>query len=85
MPPTQVADTVELFWIPGRRKLSLRFLAAVLLKINIQTEVHDSIEDARTALQLFERFRALKAEGKVDETLQELYRIGRASNWQVTA
>jgi hypothetical protein len=34
-----VIDTVELFRVERQRKLSLRFLASVLLGANIQSEV----------------------------------------------
>jgi len=50
----QVVDTVELFHFKRQRKLSLRFLAAYLLGASIQKDTHDSIVDARTALQLFQ-------------------------------
>ena len=50
----QVVDTVELFHFKRQRKLSLRFLAGYLLGVGIQKYTHDSIVDARTALQLFQ-------------------------------
>ena len=50
----QVVDTVELFHFRRQRKLSLRFLAHRLLGVGIQATSHDSIVDARTALQLFQ-------------------------------
>ena len=50
----QVVDTVELFHFKRQRKLSLRFLAGYLLGASIQKDTHDSIVDARTALQLFQ-------------------------------
>lgn len=48
LPPEQAIDTVELYHLNRQRKLSLKFLASYLLNKNIQTETHDSIEDART-------------------------------------
>ena len=49
----QMVDTVNLFYMKKQRKISLRFLAAYLLKQDIQQTTHDSIEDARTALNLY--------------------------------
>ena len=45
---------MELFHFKRQRKLSLRFLAGFLLGVGIQKDTHDSIVDARTALQLFQ-------------------------------
>lgn len=53
-PRWQVVDTVELFQFKRQRKLSLRFLAAFLLDLDIQKDTHDSIEDARTAVKLYQ-------------------------------
>ena len=50
----KIGDTLDLWSLPSQRKLSLRFLAGCVLALHIQGETHDSIEDARTALRLFE-------------------------------
>ena len=49
---------MELFHFKRQRKLSLRFLAGYLLGASIQKDTHDSIVDARTALQLFQVWQA---------------------------
>lgn len=43
----------------------------------MQAETHDSIEDARTALQLYELHQRLEAEGTWEERLEDVYREGR--------
>ena len=75
-------DTVELFHLPGQRFLSLKFLAGKLLNRSIQGDVHCSIEDARTALELYKVHQRLKAEGTLEQTLKGLYDAGRASGWK---
>ncbi len=40
----QVVDTAELFSFKRQRKLSLRFLAAFLLRVDIQRQVSDAAE-----------------------------------------
>lgn len=78
IPPSQIIDTVNIYHLPHRqRKLSLRFLAWAVLHSAIQTDTHDSIEDARTALQLYETQNRLEAEGTWEEVLEEVYRDGR--------
>ena len=60
--PEYIIDTVEIFHIEsatpprpadrrGQRKIALKYLARVVLDIDMQSRFgHDSIEDARTAL-----------------------------------
>lgn len=78
VPKAQVIDTAELFFVAARlRKLSLAFLAWVLLKEDIQVVVHDSIEDARTALRLWGKWREFVEAGVLEEVLSDVYRVGR--------
>ena len=85
VPPEQVIDTVELFSFKHKRKLSLRFLAAYLLGIDIQRDTHDSIEDARTALKLYRVYERLVAGGEdaFREKLDQIYKYGYRNNWTI--
>lgn len=76
--PSRILDTVNIYHLAHRhRKLSLRFLSWVVLHQDIQSSgSHDSIEDARTALQLYEKHCQLEAEGTWENTLEEIYREG---------
>lgn len=85
VPSDQVIDTVELWRLPAQRKISLRFLASYLLRANIQDEVHDSIEDAKTALALYRHYEAIKAQGPaaLQAVLDDLYAYGTRCNWVI--
>lgn len=83
VPQTQIIDTVTLFHLENQRMISLRFLASVLLGIDIQQTTHDSIEDSRTALLLYRKYQELVSEGKFENVLQEIYSIGRKRQWKV--
>jgi len=73
-----VIDTVDLYFLRERqRRLSLRFLSWFVLHQNIQTDTHDSIEDARSALMLYTAYQDFEDQGILDEKLDELYREGR--------
>jgi len=83
VPPDQMIDTVFLFQLPHQRLVALRFLAWHFLGIKIQSELHDSIEDARTALQLYRKYQELDAAGAVQSALMELYDTGRSMGWKI--
>ena len=53
--------------------------------ISIQSAMHDSIEDARTALKLYAKYQAMSKDGmdKVREALKDLYSKGRDLQWKV--
>jgi len=61
----------------------ITYLLSFFTGIIIQSEVHDSAEDARTALQLYRKYEELKAEGTLQSALQELYEVGKKSQWKV--
>jgi PAB-dependent poly(A)-specific ribonuclease subunit 2 len=83
VPKTQIIDTIDLFFLKTRlRRLSLAFLAWYLLKEDIQMETHDSIEDSRTALQLYRKYLEFKDAGILETMLQDIYRAGRDVNFK---
>lgn len=87
IPPAQVIDTVNLFYLPSqRRKLSLRFLAWYILKEDIQGgggeegKGHDSVEDARTAIRLWRKWEELgrdRGNRGREKVVEDVYRVGR--------
>ncbi|KAF8003575.1 hypothetical protein HF325_002820 [Metschnikowia pulcherrima] len=84
VPKAQIRDTIEFFYLPDfRRKLSLKFLAYSVLKESVQTRNHDSIEDARTALLLFEKYMQLKASGDFEIALRRIYSEGQQLRFRV--
>lgn len=64
------------------RKISLRFLVWYLLHQDIQSETHNSIEDARTALALYKKHLELIEQGIFQEVLEDIYNEGRKNNWK---
>jgi hypothetical protein len=78
-----VLDTVNIYTIPGRsRKLSLRFLTWFLLKKDIQTKEHDSIEDARHAYLLYKRFLEFEADGRFDDVMDDIFAEGHKTGFK---
>jgi len=83
VPPEQVIDTVDLYFLKARqRRLSLRFLSWFVLHEHIQTDTHDSIEDAHSALNLYKAYNELEKQGRFDQKLEELYAEGRLYNFK---
>ncbi|GAU98218.1 hypothetical protein RvY_09394 [Ramazzottius varieornatus] len=98
VPQAQIIDTVQLYRLPGKRLISLRFLAWYFLRLHIQElSGHDSVEDAMASLYLyrwFERNRntmiswddSINSVQSVtfDELLQMMYQVGRSLDWKVS-
>ncbi|AAS53317.2 AFL055Wp [Eremothecium gossypii ATCC 10895] len=82
VPKEQTRDTA-LYYLQGRRYLSLRYLAYALLDKDIQKGNHDSIEDAYTALVLYRKYLDLREKGIFETVLNRIYEEGRASNYRV--
>jgi len=83
VPPEQVIDTVEIYRLKGHRKIGLRFLAWYLLNKDVQRDTHDSVEDARTSLELYKRSLELKRKGIFERTLEDVYEYGGIHGWEV--
>ena len=84
VPKLQIRDTGEFYYLPEfKRKLSLKFLAYVLLKEKVQTGNHDSIEDAHTALLLYRKYLDLQLQGDFESTLYNIYFEGQQLRFRV--
>eukprot|EP00794_Sanderia_malayensis_P005348 gene5348-6019_t len=86
VPREQVIDTAELFRVPNQRYISLKFLAWHFLNIKIQSETHDSTEDAYAAMKLFFKYQEIlntSGEEQFERELEVLYDTGRQLNWQI--
>ncbi|ORX47159.1 hypothetical protein DM01DRAFT_1293001 [Hesseltinella vesiculosa] len=82
VPPEQIIDTVDIYHIRNRhRKISLRFLAWHLLDEEIQSEGHDSIVDAQTALVLYKKYIEFRKDGSFGRVLEGVYEAGHKANW----
>ncbi|KAJ4359488.1 poly(A)-specific ribonuclease [Didymosphaeria variabile] len=78
VPKSQTIDTVDLFFKPQlHRKLNLKFLAWCVLKEEIQGGMHDSIEDAVTALKLWRKYQEFVDAGVLEQMLNDVYATGR--------
>ncbi|KAI8925842.1 ubiquitin carboxyl-terminal hydrolase-domain-containing protein [Entophlyctis helioformis] len=78
IPPSQIIDTVDIFHIKKLgRKLSLRYLVWFFFAEDIQLHTHDSIEDARSALRIYEKYLESVSKGTFDALLDSVYEKGR--------
>lgn len=82
VPQEQIRDTA-LYYLQGRRYLSLRYLAYVLLDQDVQSGNHDSIEDAYIALVLYRKYLDLKEKDIFEQVLNKIYQEGRSSSFKV--
>jgi PAB-dependent poly(A)-specific ribonuclease subunit 2 len=83
VPKRQVVDTVDLFFKPSlHRKLNLKFLAWCVLNETIQTDTHDSIEDATTALKLWRKHEEFVDAGVLEQMLDDIYYKGGRSGFR---
>lgn len=83
VPPTNIIDTVELYHLPQSRHISLRYLANYVLKRDMQEEVHDSVQDANAAFELYQRALEMKSQGTFDKFLNQLYEVGQRNDWKI--
>lgn len=83
IPPNQVIDTAEIYHQPNQRYISLRYLTNYVLGRDMQQEVHDSIEDAKAAHELYINALNLKKEGKFDDYLMQLYAHGHKTQFKL--
>jgi PAB-dependent poly(A)-specific ribonuclease subunit 2 len=52
------------------------------VRTTLQATTHDAIEDARTALSLYEKYKQLQADGSFDTKLAEMYNWGKQYGWE---
>jgi PAB-dependent poly(A)-specific ribonuclease subunit 2 len=83
VPASQIIDTVEIYHKPAQRYISLRFLTNFVLGRDMQQEVHDSVEDALAAYELYCKAVELKREGLFQKLLDDLYEYGEKNDWKV--
>lgn len=83
VPGNQIIDTVEIYHKPAQRYISLRFLTNYVLKRDMQQDVHDSLEDALAAYELYLKSVELKEKGVFARLLDELYHFGQQTDWKL--
>ncbi|KAF2277150.1 PAB-dependent poly(A)-specific ribonuclease-like protein subunit pan2 [Westerdykella ornata] len=85
VPRNQIVDTAELFIKRSisDRLIGLRYLAWLILKEDVQSETHDSVEDARTSLKLWRKYQEFVDAGVLEQILNEIYNVGKPLNFKV--
>ena len=83
VPPSQIIDTTNIFYLEHKRLISLRFLVNYLLGRDMQQDVHDSIEDSKAACELYMKALELKKQGVFDKVIREIYDCGSQIDWKV--
>ena len=68
---------------PNSRYISLRYLTDYVFETDMQQEVHDSIEDARAAHDLYIKAQEMKREGKFQDYLMNLYAHGNKTQFKL--
>lgn len=82
VPREQIIDTADLFLQrDNSRRLRLAVLAELLLREEVQTGYHDSIEDARTALRIWRKYEEFEDAGIVEHIVNKAYRDARKTNY----
>jgi PAB-dependent poly(A)-specific ribonuclease subunit 2 len=64
-------------------EITVKLTSDFILDTKIQSVTHDSIEDAKSALQLYQHYQKLEASGGVGAALKELYQAGKRMQWKV--
>jgi len=50
---------------------------------DMQTDVHDSVEDALAAFELYQKSIELKKNGEWEKVLNDLYAFGQKNDWKL--
>uniref|UniRef100_A0AC35UDN2 UCH_1 domain-containing protein n=1 Tax=Rhabditophanes sp. KR3021 TaxID=114890 RepID=A0AC35UDN2_9BILA len=74
--PIQISDTVKICKLPNKPMLSLQKLALKMLDKKVQVDSHDSIVDAKTALEIYNKAEEMIAEGTLEDLLKSVYELG---------
>lgn len=86
-PKIQVIDTVDIYHIRSKRKISLKYLALKVLGVQMQQSAlgHDSVEDSVTALNLYRKYVEIKNDpdkSAWNTLLNKIYDEGQKVNFK---